>query len=284
MRKFSRLCLVTFALMGLLAQRASAVPVTNFLNGASNLLAQAYDVTAGIPKVHTLLGKALNDFQKPSTSVAGDFNIFLAAAQHLMPLQRMPGSEILSGTLGGVLSNAFTNFMMEAVVEIMQAGTRLAAISDFQPQKRQAVAQLNQAMNALNVVTTTDNLQIGMLSVRLAFMRIGTAMKLLAAAEAKPGLARNSLVGQALEHTQRGEMGTVQLIDALNYDSTDGPGTYEYTRTGLNSGKLVLHGASGAETTVTMICKSSTRGTFKFVHVSDHTTRGSGTFTLTALP
>src|SRR5689334_24705628 len=131
MKKLIRLFVVAIALA--LFEQVEASPYTNYLDELSNTVAVA---NANLPsdapaKVRSLLGKAVKDFQKRSTSVAGDYKIFIAVATHLMPLEALidPGS---SGALGGASSNAFTNFVIYAGAKVEELSVRIEAITPFQ--------------------------------------------------------------------------------------------------------------------------------------------------------
>jgi hypothetical protein len=271
--------LLILVLMGALLP-ARAVPYTSHLDEMSNLVAQAHAATADMPKVHALLGKALADFEKPSTSVAGDYNIFIAVATHLIPLTRVSGGEELAAQMGLSLSNAFVNFVTEAHIGAAMASNRVAALSDFQRNKRPAANQVRQAYRALDLQAETSNIQLAMLSLRLAFVKIGVANKLAAKAEANPGLSPESIVGEALNHTSSKDTGSITFTDDTNY--TDGAlsGTYTYTRTGLNSALIELT-SEQEETKVTLVFKTATSGVFTVVSVTPAGTfRDKGTFTL----
>lgn len=139
-----------------------------------------------------------------------------------------------------------------------------------------------QAETALLSLTQTTNLLQAMPAVRLAFVKLANADKLITKAESQPGLARESLVGLTLNHRGGGATGTVTFADAVNYSSSDGTGTYTYKRTGLNTATLVMHANDGGTTTVKITYTTATSGRFSFHLVSPGDNgSGSGTFTLT---
>jgi len=280
MMKLIRLSVLVLA--AALFQRAEAAPFTNYLDGASNLIAQSFDASAGTPKVHAILGRALNDFKKPSTSVAGDYKIFVAVATHLLPLSALGGN----ADLGLAMTNAYQSFVLEALTEAYVLSNRVAMLSQFQPQRRPASNAVFQAEKALQTALTTSNLTVAFLSVRLAFVKLTVAAKLEASAEAHPGLAPDSVAGRVLTHNEGSRNGTVTFTDDTNFTETDnsgsGPssGTYTWTRTGLNTATLVL--TSGGTTTVKARFTTTTNGTFSYHHEGggDQTRNGTGTFTL----
>jgi hypothetical protein len=191
----------------------------------------------------------------------------------------MPGNEEMAGQFGITLSNVFVNFVMEAHAGVASASNRVAALSDFQRNKRPAANQVRQAQRALDLQASTSSIQLAMLSVRLAFVKIAVANKLAAKAEANPGFAPESVAGETLNHTSSQDTGAITFTDETNFTGGEDAGTYTYTRTGLNSGRLRLTTVE-EETTVTLVFKSSGSGVFSVVSVTPvGTFRERGTFT-----
>jgi len=280
------------AMVATLLNRAEAA-YTNYLDQASNAIALAYSFVPNPPPkeqrvAFNALKKALADFSRRSTSVAGDFDIFLAAATHLVPIQKA-GSPDPTG-IGLGMTNAFLAFAFNVVIESTVLSNRVAALSQFQPQKRAASNQVWQAQREIVFAATTTNVQAGILSIRVAYFKLAVAAKLAAAAEARPGFAPNSVVGKSLEHHERGGGGTLHFDDATHATETaanpepgEGPRTdnYTYTRTGLNTATLVLTEDDGGVTTVKLIFTSTTGGRFTFKNVEDgRPENGAGTFTI----
>jgi hypothetical protein len=264
--------------------QSRAATYTNYLHDASNAIAQAYSLTGDNPRVHRALGRALAAFARPSTSVAGDYSIFLSVATALLPLTGTPGTELISQTV----SNAFTNFVVEAQFEILVLSNRIAAITPFQPLRRSASNLVASAQVALNRIFTTDNVQIGILSVRFAYLKIAAAARLTQTAEARQGLAPDSLAGLSVIHQQGSESGTNNFINATDFTETNPEGgepvngIYEYRRTGLNTARLVLHYTEGESTTVMLVFVAAGSGRFTYRNEHDgHVERGAGKFTVT---
>jgi hypothetical protein len=297
MKKLIRLSVVALA-VGLL-QVAQASPYTNYLDELSNVVAFA---NATLPsdtpaKVRSLLGKAAKDFQKPSTSVAGDYKIFLAVATHLMPLESLvdPGS---SGALGGASSNAFTNFVIYAVTKIDELSARIESVTPFQGVRRAASNQVAGAIRSMTIVATTSNINVGILALGAALNKLAMAEKLTARAEANQGFALDSIAGMDLTHTTTHEQGTIYLGEigedahgpyhSYPLDDPEGDyGVYSYTRTGLSTATLVLQNQKsedGSTTTVKLRFTSkaengSAEGTFSGKNSNDGPVKGAFTVT-----
>jgi hypothetical protein len=280
--------ILTFGAMLLLTNQSHAY-YTNFLDTASNALTGAYTSLTSNPtptrmekQAAARIKLALRDLSKPSTSVAGDYSLFLAAALHLGPLAT--NSDF--GPIGYGIFNAFTN---EAQAEIVATGERIGALNDFVRVKRAASNQIVQAQSTLNSISALGNPQVGLLAGLRVFVKITVANRLAAIGEAHPGFAPASVVGITLEHHERGRTGTVHFDDGTQATEMDPDGTdtvsYTWTRTGLNTATLVLtHDEGGgltSTTTVKIHFSSTTAGTFTFRSVdSDGSVNvGTGTFT-----
>ncbi len=276
---------IRLAVLGLLCAVlpcARAVFYTNYLNEASNAIAQVYAATTDVPdaaRTHKLLGKALKDLGKPSTSVAGDYGIFVSVSGRLLPLVGTAGTEAISATL----SNAFVSFLLEAYAESLVLSDRIGAITPFQRQRRAASNQVSQAQQALERVATSADIKAAIIALRLAYVKLTVGAKLVAKAEARQGFAPNLLTGLAFHHHVRAkdgpEEGTVNFTSGSEFSDGADSGTYEYERTGLNSGRFVLHAGDGGTTTVTFVFTSATAGRFGFEFVdSTDSGKGRGTF------
>jgi len=275
---------LTIATMLLLASRSHAL-FTPYLSGVSNDIAlYATTLTDPSDKAEArVVARVLKDLSKPSTSVAGDYNLFLRAALHLGPF-------VLKPPFGEVGSNAFLFFMSQAQTNLLVTAARIGALNDFIPTKKAASNQLVRAAATLGSVATAPDAQRALLLGSQVFARLAAANRLAAIGEAHPGFALDSLVGKLLEHHERGQSGTVHFDNATTVTETDSEGTstsaYTYTRTGLNSATLVLtHDEGGgltSTTTVKIRFAATTRGTFTFRNQdSDGSVNiGAGTFTL----
>ena len=260
---------------------------TNFLDVVSNTLTTAYNSITSSPtptKVEkreaAAMKRALKDLSKPSTSVAGDYNLFLAAAQHLGPL----AFSAQFAAIGSNVSDPFTN---EAQAEIVATAARVDALNDFVPVKRAASKQVAKAQATLDSLNTLADPRIALIVTRVVFARITAANHLAGIGEAHPGFAANSLVGVTLHHEENNNnSGDVTFTSATEGTQTDSGGpqpfTYTYERTGLNTATLVLNEDGGGTTTVKLKFTSTTGGTFSFRHEGgdDRTQTGSGRFTL----
>lgn len=281
-----RLSLALVAGAMLFAGRSQAY-YTNFLDVVSNTLTTAYNSITSNPTPTKLekreaaaMKRALKDLSKPSTSVAGDYNLFLAAAQHLGPLA-------FSAQFAPVGSNVFDAFTNEAEAEIEATAARVDALNDFVRVKRAASNQVAKAEATLISLSTLSDPRIALIVTRVVFARITAANHLAAIAEAHPGFAADSLVGRILHHEENNSnSGDVTFTSATEGTQTDSGGpqpfTYTYERTGLNTATLVLSEDGGGTTTVKLRFTSATGGTFSFRHDGggDDTQTGSGTFTL----
>jgi len=258
---------------------------TTYLDGVSNYLSGTYAYLTNLPsptradKATTgLIKRALRDLSKPSTSVPGDYGLFVMAVQHLGRLA-LTNAVLLEA--GSNVFNAFTN---DAQAEIIATADRIAALSDFVPTKRSAGIQLAQAQLALDRIGTLTDIKIALLVGRQVFVKIVAANRLAAIGEAHPGFAPESVVGVTLTHQEHGNTGTVHFDDATQATQTDSSGTnlsdYIWTRTGLNTATLVLTESSGS-TTVKLHFTSATGGTFIFRNMdssSGAAESGSGRF------
>ena len=271
----------------LLATQAQAY-YTNYLDVVSNTLAYVQTtLTNNTPqerKLAATIGRALKDLSKPSSSVAGDYALFLNAAIHLGPLA-------LQEPFGNLGSNVFAAFQTEVGVEIYSTAVRIASLNDFVPTKRPASNQLARAIAKFSSIgTTVLDPQLGLLVAGQGFKNLTVAQRLVALGEARPGLVPASLVGMTLTHHERGQTGTEQFDDATNATERDNNGgtrsvTYTFTRTGLDTATLVLSHAGGggtSTTTVKLRFTSETGGTFTFKYIGSEggSQSGSGTFTL----
>ena len=268
----------------LLAHRSHAY-YTNFLDTASNALSVTYHsltntaTNAVQRRQAAIILRALRDLAKPSTSVAGDYNLFVAAATHLGPLAFSP-------EFGPIGTNTFLAFTNEAQAQINTTQARVAALNNFVRTKRPASNAVARAQATLNSIPTLTNPQIGIVLLRQVFVQIATANRLAALGEANSGVALNSVIGKNLEHTERGETGNVFFnndVQATQDSLLDT--TYTYTRTGLNTATLVLVRTEGAETdttTVKLRFTSASGGTFTYRNVNSggDAESGSGTFSV----
>lgn len=285
MKRLIQLSVLTLA--GTLAQSAHAY-YTNFLDTASNTLATVYAGADAFPDAQKIVGKAVKDLSKKSTSVAGDYNIFIAASTHLLPLNapHFATNENLTnviGLVGTTMTNTFNTFVTNALEQYATVAADLATVSEFQPIKRAASNNLEQAFAAIIRPSMTTNIQEGILSIRLAYSKLAVARKLVDKALAKPGFAPNSLTGAVLEHSEKASDGTITFTDDTNFTSDEGDGKYTYDRTGLNTAQLVLLYNVGTRTnTANLKFSSDTKGKFTFSDDNDgDIEKGSGSFTLT---
>lgn len=266
----------------LLANRSQAY-YTNFLDSVSNALTFAYEqVTPPTNAVERRQAaaflRALKTLGKPSTSVAGDYNLFLTAALQLGPIAFSP-------EFGPIGSNTFLVFTNEAQAEIDATRIRVAALNNFVRNKRPASNAVARAQGTLNSIADLTNPQLAILLVRQVFAQIVIANKLAAFGETHSGFARNTVIGKNLGHTEQGNTGNVYFnndVQATQDALLDT--TYTYTRTGLNTATLVLvqtDGGGTSTTTVKLRFTSAGGGTFTFRNVnSDGVEAGRGTFTI----
>lgn len=270
--------------MLLLASRSHAY-YTNFLDSVSNTLSFVYTIatndppfTAAEKRTNAALARVLKTLSKPSTSVAGDYSLFLTAALQLGPIINDP----LFFALGSNVFNLFTN---DAQAQITATAGRIAALNNFVLTKKPASNALASARATLNRLSSIDpKLQI--IVGRQAFTKIAVANRLAAIGEAHSGFARNTVIGKRLEHTEQGETGevyfnnNVQASQDANLDST-----YTYTRNGLNTATLVLvrPEVGGTNTTTVNLRFTSTSGgrfTFRNEDSDGDVQRGAGTFAI----
>ncbi|HMJ89096.1 MAG TPA: hypothetical protein VK530_04735 [Candidatus Acidoferrum sp.] len=281
------------ALAMTLFQRAQAAPYTNYMNEVSNVIAFAYGVTAELPREHKQLGKALKAFNKSSTSVAGDYKIFIGVATALLPLQGTAPAEI-AGPLGVGSTNAFNSFVLEAQAQVGELSARLAAVTPLQPLRRAASNQVAAAVRSLITAGTTTDLRIGILSVGLALNKLVVARKLTEKAEAKQGFALDSLEGNTFTHVEPSETATILFVDHEIFSPPVGEegdyGTYTYTRNGLSTATLVLVSQPEGNTTTvklrfTALDGGASEGTFTYRFVGDgQTDSGKGSFSTQPQP
>lgn len=244
MKRLAQLLVIALAMT--LSPRLLAAPYTNYLDDVSNAVASAYaNVTDA--KLKVALGKAVKDLQKPSTSVAGDFKIFINLATHLMPLQAtLPPEQ--SAAIFGVSSNAFASFATYAFAKTEELGMRIAMVTPFQGLRRAASNQWAAAVMSLTASTNTADIRIAMFSVALALNKLVVAEKLTVKAEAKQGFALESVGNMYLTHQSANEGGTNYLSEAVGgqgpYSEPGTPdgdyGNYIYVRTGLSTATLTL--------------------------------------------
>lgn len=271
--------------MLLLAQRSHAY-YTNFLDAASNALSVSYHTltntaTNAVQRRQAAATlRALRELAKPSTSVAGDYNLFVAAATRLGPLAFAP-------EFGPIGTNTFLLFTNEAQVQINVTQARVAALNDFVRNKRPASNALARAQAALDSIPTLSNPQLGILLLRQVFVQIATANRLAAFGETHSGFAANALIGKNLQHTERGDTGSIFFNNDVQATQDALLDTmYTYTRTGLNTATLVLVQTEGAETSTTTVklrFTSTSGGTFTYRNVDSSgppVETGSGTFTI----
>ncbi len=269
------------------ATRAHALYTTHLdeavvaLTGASNYFASLPSPTKNDKKHFSAVKKALKDLSKPSTSVAGDFNLFFLAVVHLGDLVADP---VFGPTLDSVGTNAFNGFVSDAQVSFLVMSRQLAALNDFVKVKKAASNQLNAVYSTLVTLSTTTNKQLGLLLGRQVFARLEAANKLLVKGQAQSGLAPANLVGFTLHHDSNGEAGEVKFLDDTHATQTNSEGTlshtYTYTRTGLNTATLLVNETSGTST-VKLKFTSGTGGSFTYSFVDESGTEsGKGTFTL----
>ena len=272
----------------LLASGAQAY-YTNYLDSVSNTLTFVHAILTNDPRPDAserrqiaLIGRALRTLSLPSTTVAGDYKLFVKAAMQLGPIAEDP----LFLELGTNVFDAFTN---EAQVQIIAAGDRIAALSDFVRVKRAASNQVRQAQATLDRIPTLTDIRLALVVGRQVFNKINVANRLAAIGEAKPGFADDSVIGKTLTHEEPGNTGTVHFDDATNATQTETGGTpeaatYTWTRTGLNTATLVITAeeeGGPSITTVKLKFTSATGGTFSFRNDSGGGLEtGSGTFTI----
>ena len=272
----------------LLASGAQAY-YTNYLDSVSNTLTFVHAILTNDPSPDAserrqiaLIGRALRTLSLPSTTVAGDYKLFVKAAMQLGPIAEDP----MFLELGTNVFDAFTN---EAQVQIIAAGDRIAALNDFVGVKRAASNQVRQAQATLDRIPTLTDIRLALVVGRQVFNKINVANRLAAIGEAKPGFATDSVIGKTLAHEERGNSGTVHFDDATNATQTETGGTpeaatYTWTRTGLNTATLVITAedeGGPSVTTVKLKFTSATGGTFTFRNDSDGGLEtGSGTFTI----
>lgn len=278
--------LLLLAVMLTLANRSHAL-YTNYLdvvvaaiNFQYNALTNDPSPTPAERQQIALMGRALRTLAKPSTNVAGDYNLFVTAATQLGPIANNP--EFL--TLGTNVFNAFTN---EVQAQIIATAGRIAALSVFVGTKRAASNNLRQAQLTLDRIPTLSNIQLALVLGRQIFAKIGAANRLAAKGEANPGFAADSVEGTSISHTNRGGgFGVITFVDATNYTEIDdgselGSGTYTYTRTGLNTATLVVNGVTPEVFTVTVKLTFTTANGGRFsAHEAGNPTAGTGTFTI----
>jgi hypothetical protein len=255
--KINWMLTLAIAMMALLAQRAHAL-FTPELTAVSNQTAvYLTTLTNAEDKAQAkAVANALKALSKPSTSVAQDYNLFLAAASKLGPLAFQPPFD----TIG---SDTFIFFVNQAEGQIGATATRIGALNDFVKTKKAASNNLAQAITILNLAVTNSNPQLALLQVRQVFSKITTANRLAAVGEQHSGFAADSLDGKLLTHTEGNDSGTV-LLEPSGFFKEDGSpdpnGTFTYTRTGLNSGELVLDHDNGDVTTAKLTFQTTTSG------------------------
>ena len=278
--------LLLLAAMLALANRSHAL-YTNYLDVVVGALNFQYNVLTNDPSPTpaerqqiALMGRALRTLAKPSTNVAGDYNLFVTAATQLGPIASDP--QFLA--LGTNVFNAFTN---EAQAQIMATTDRIAALNQFVPTKRGASNNLRQAQLTLDRIPTLSSIQLALVLGRQMFAKIGAANRLAARGEALPAFALDSVAGTSITHTNRGGgFGTITFVDATNYTEIDdgselGSGTYTYTRTGLNAATVVVNGVTPEVFTVTVKLVFTGPNSGKFTaREAGNPTAGTGTFTI----
>lgn len=290
MKKFQKI--LKSLTLGLLllpaASHGDGVSHTDLLNVFSNNIVTAYSAITNNPaptredlRSKGLLAKALRDLSRTALAPAVEFDKFVAAATHLGPLAFTP-------VLGADITNAFFAFVVEAGYEIYFTSNRVFVLSNFTGTKRGAGLNLSQAVQSWQICTNTTDPKIAALLLGQVYKKLIVANRLAALSEARPGYAPNTLAARMLHHTERGSSGVVTL-DANGIDFTemeDGggmpeAGTYTFTRTGLNTGTLVLtkddDGGTPHVTTVKLTFTSATGGRFTARNGGENAT---GTFTL----
>jgi len=290
MKKGIAHCVKSLVVAGILMLASGAQAYyTNYLDGVSNTLAYVYATLTNDPSPDAserrqiaLIDRALRTLSLPSTTVAGDYKLFVKAATQLGPIAEDP----LFLELGTNVFDAFTN---EAQVQIIAAGERIAALNDFVGVKRAASNQVRQAQATLDRIPTLTDIRLALVVGRQVFNKINVANRLAGIGEAKPGFALDSVIGKTLTHTERGNSGTIHFDDALNATQTESGGspepvTYTWTRKGLHTATLEITAEEESGTSVTTVklkFTSATGGTFTFSNVSGGGTEtGSGTFTI----
>jgi hypothetical protein len=277
--------ILTVTSMLLVAHRSHAY-YTNFLDTASNTLSVGYHsltntaTNAVQRRQAALMLRALRDLAKPSTSVAGDYNLFVAAATHLGPLAFSP-------EFGPIGTNTFLLFTNEAQAQINATQARIAALNNFVRNKRPASNAAARAQATLDSIPTLTNPQIGILLVRQVFVQIATANRLAAFGETHSGFAANTVIGKNLQHSEPGNTGSIFFNNDVQATQDALLDTmYTYTRTGLNTATLVLVQTEGAETNTTTVklrFTSTSGGTFTYRSVDSSggsVETGAGTFTI----
>jgi hypothetical protein len=275
--KLSWMLTLAIAVMALLTQRAHAL-YTTYLTQVSNQVAQ-YATTVTNAAEGRAITNALKALSKPSTSVAEDYNLFVAATLKLGQFALADPNLFNAG------SNTFAFFLNEAGGEIGATGARIAALNDFVKTKKAASNNLAQALATLNSAVTNPNPQLALLQGRQVFSKLKTANKLAAVGEAHSGFAPSDLDGKLLTHTEANSSGTVLLEPSGNFKADGSPdpnGTFTYTRTGLNTGTLVLNHDPGDDvTTAKLTFKTATSGNFtEHTESADGDTNSKGTFTI----
>jgi hypothetical protein len=188
------------------------------------------------------------------------------------------------------MTNAFLAFAFNVVIESTVLSNRVAALSQFQPQKRAASNQVWQAQREIVLRSDHNKCPSGNIVDSRRVFQTGGRRQTRRRGGSAPGFAPNSVVGKSLEHHERGGGGTLHFDDATHATETaanpepgEGPRTdnYTYTRTGLNTATLVLTEDDGGVTTVKLIFTSTTGGRFTFKNVEDgRPENGAGTFTI----
>jgi hypothetical protein len=277
--KTNGMLMLALAAMLFLTQQAHAL-FTPELTAVSNQVA-VYLTTltnAGDGAEAKALIKALKTLAKPSASVAQDYALFVSASLKL-------GQFGLSDpNLLSIGSNTFLFFLDTADEQIHATANRIAALNDFVKTKKAASNQLAQARATMTAAETNANLQLALSQGRVVFAKIATANRLAAIGEAHSGFAPESLDGKLLSYTGRNSSGTEELSPSGTFKENGNPapiGTFTYTRTGLNSGTLVLNYAAGAVTTAQLNFKTTTGGNFT-AHTEEPAgeDNDNGTFTL----
>jgi hypothetical protein len=262
-----------------LTQQAHAL-FTPELTAASNQVA-LYLTTltnAGDGAEAKALNKALKALAKPSASVAQDYDLFVSASLKLGQFGLSDPNLFLIG------SNTFVFFLNSADEQIDATAARIAALNDFVKTKKAASNQLAQARATLTAAETNANLQLALSQGRVVFTKITTANRLAAIGEAHSGFAPDSLDGKLLSFAGRDSSGTEELSPSGTFkeNGNSAPdGTFTFTRSGLNSGTVVLNYDNGAVTTAQLNFKTTTSGKFAaHTEDTDGEDNDNGTFTI----
>lgn len=268
--------------MLLVAGRAQAL-YTPELTAVSNGIAM-YVTTLTLPDDRAeirVATKALKALSRPSKSVADDYRRFLTASIQLGPYA-------LQEPYSSAGSNVFAFFMGAAGLQFQDTSLRLAALNPFVRTRKAASNHLAQAYALFLANAAETNVQTALLRGQSIFNRLVVAARLVAIGERHQGNAANSLEDGILDYTERGGSGDIVFDDeddatVEHAGDAPQPATYTYTRTGLNTGTLVLtYGDGGTDTVKLRFSTTGTgRYTRRYVLLPDRES-ASGRFVFTA--